>query len=181
MKLEADARIAFPRELVFSTYRDRLPQLVPYLPDIKSITVQERVEDADGKPGVTRLLNLWEASTEVPKVAQGVIKPDMMAWLDHATWDQNAWTCDWRIETKMFTENVHCRGHNTYRAEGDETILEIRGELDVSLKGVPGVPKFLAGKVAPHIEKFIVNLLQPNLVSVADGLQAFLKEEQGKA
>lgn len=181
MKLEADARIAFPRPLVFSTYRDRLPDLIPHLPDIKAITVKERADDADGKAGVTRLLNLWEASTEVPKVAQGVIKPDMMAWLDYATWDENAWTCDWRIETRMFTENVKCHGHNTYREVDGETILEIRGELEVSLDGVPGVPRFLAGKVAPHIEKFIVATLKPNLLSVADGLQAFLNEEAGKA
>lgn len=177
MKLEADARIAFPRKLAFSTYRDRLPQLVPFLPDVKAITVKERTDAPDGQEGVTKLLNLWEASTEVPKVLQSVIKPEMLAWDDYATWDENNWCCDWRIQTKMFTENVRCYGHNTYIEEGDETILQIRGELDVSLKGVPGVPKFLAGKVAPQVEKLIVNLLKPNLLAVAKGLQDFLDQE----
>ena len=177
MKLEADARITFPRPLVFSTYRDRLPQRVPFLPNVKGITVQSRTDDADGKAGVTKLLNLWEAKGEVPKMAQGIIKPEMLAWLDYATWDQDAWTCDWRIETRMFTENVKCFGHNSYEAVGDETVLRIRGELDVSLSGIPGVPKFLAGKVAPHVEKFIVGLLTPNLLSVATGLEHFLESE----
>ncbi|MCB9651050.1 MAG: hypothetical protein H6730_31335 [Deltaproteobacteria bacterium] len=177
MKLEADARITFPRELVYSTYRDRLPELVPFLPNVKGISVQTRSDDADGKPGVTKLLNLWEAKGEIPKMAQGIIKPEMLAWLDYATWDQNAWTCDWRIETRMFTENVKCFGHNTYEVDGEDTILKIRGELDVSLTGIPGVPKFLAGKVAPHVEKFIVGLLTPNLLSVAKGLEDFLKSQ----
>ena len=60
MKLEADARIAFPRELVFSTYRDRLPQLVPFLPDVKSIVVQERTDAPDGTDGSTVLEYCWD-------------------------------------------------------------------------------------------------------------------------
>lgn len=177
MKLEADARIAFPRELAYSTYRDRLPEMVPFLPDVKAIHVQSRSDDVDGQAGVSKLLNLWEASTEIPKVLQAVIKPEMLAWDDYATWNQDAWTCDWRIETKMFTENVKCWGHNTYEVDGEGTLLKIRGELDVSLKGVPGVPKFLASKIAPQVEKLIVTLLKPNLLSVAKGLQDFLDAE----
>lgn len=175
MKLEADARIPFSREVVFATYRDRLPQMVPFLPNVKAIQVQKREEPA---PGISTLLNLWEAKAEVPKVAQGVLKPEMLAWLDHASWNQNDWTCDWRIETRMFTENVRCSGRNTYLVEGDLTILQIRGNLEVKLDGVPGVPRFLAGTVAPHVEKFIVQLLTPNLLSVAKGLEDFLRSEQ---
>ena len=175
MKLEANARIPFPREKVFSTYRDRLPEMVPYLPNIEQITVLERSDDA----GISKLHNLWKAKGEIPKVAQGIIKPEMLAWDDYATWDENAWTCEWQTKVKMFTENVQCQGKNTYVVEGNETILQIRGELDVNMKGVPGVPRFLAGKIAPHVEKFIVNLLTPNLVSVATGLEQFLKAEQG--
>lgn len=176
MKLEADARIAFPRELVFSTYRDRLPELVPHLPNIRSIKVVSR--DDDGAK--SKLLNDWDGEGEIPKVAQSILKPEMLGWLDHAEWDQDAWTCDWRTETRMFTKNVTCHGHNTYVEDGPEaTILQIRGVLEMDLKGIPGVPRFLASKVAPHVEKFVISLLKPNLLSVADGLQAFLKAEAG--
>jgi hypothetical protein len=175
MKIEADARISFPRELVFSTYRDRLPELVPHLPNIKRITVQKR----DDEGGVSKLLNLWEAKGEIPKVAQPIIKPEMVAWLDHAKWNQNDWTCEWRTEPRMFTESIRCEGKNQYVVDGGETILQIRGVLEIDLKGVPGVPKFLAGKVAPIVEKFIVDLLRPNLISVAGGLEKFLQAERG--
>ncbi len=181
MKLEADARISFPRETVFKTYRDRLPELVPHLPNVKRIVVEKREDDAGGQPGITKLLNLWEAKADVPKVAQSIIKPENLAWLDHAEWNQNDWTCAWRIETKMFTENVKCGGKNRYTVIDDNTCtLEIRGDLDVDLRGVKGVPKFLAGTVAPVVEKFIVALLTPNLLSVAKGLEAFLEQEQAK-
>jgi hypothetical protein len=177
MKLEADARIPFPRTLVFSTYRDRLPQLVPHLPNIKEIAVLEREERPGGTEGVTRMLNLWKASAEIPKVAQAVIKPEALAWKDHARWNQNEWTCDWRVETQMFTENVRCGGRNHFVEQGESTILEIRGELEIDLAGIRGVPKFLAGTIAPVVEKFIVALLTPNLVSVSKGLEAFLRSE----
>jgi hypothetical protein len=178
VKLEADARISFPRETVFKTYRDRLPELVPHLPNIKRITVEKREDDAGGRAGISKLVNLWEAKGEVPRVAQSIIKPENLAWIDYAEWNLNDWTCEWRIQTKMFTDNVKCGGKNRYIVVDDKmTMLEIRGSLDVDLKGVPGVPKFLAGTVAPVVEKFIVALLTPNLLSVAKGLEAFLKAE----
>ena len=78
MKLEAVATLSFPRPLVFSTYRDRLPQLVPHLPNVEKIEVLEREEAPGGEAGVVRLLNLWFAKADVPKVAQSVIKPEML-------------------------------------------------------------------------------------------------------
>src|SRR5437773_1440734 len=99
MKLEGDARIVFPRPLVFATYRDRLPELVPYLPNIREIKVLEREEKPGGQEGHLRLLNLWRASADIPKVAQAVLKPEALAWKDHAHWNENDWTCEWRVET----------------------------------------------------------------------------------
>jgi hypothetical protein len=177
MKIEADARIPFPRALVYSTYRDRLPLLVPHLPNIRGIEVMEREDAPGGVEGVSRLLNLWRAEGEIPKVAQGILKPEMLAWEDHARWDQNAWTCEWKVVPRFFTDNVTCGGKNQFVDHGDACTLQIRGELDIDLKGVPGVPKFLAGKIAPMVEKFIVSLLTPNLTSVSDGLAKFLSEE----
>jgi hypothetical protein len=175
VKIEADATLSFPRALVFTTYRDKLPELVPHLPNVRSIEVLEREEAPGGAAGVIRLLNLWKAKADIPKVAQGVIKPEMLEWRDFARWDENAWTCEWRVETAMMTESVRCGGKNRFIDLGETTRLEIRGDLDVDLKTVPGVPKFLAGTIAPVVEKFIVALLTPNLVNVSKGVEAFLK------
>jgi hypothetical protein len=181
VKLEADSRISFPRELVFRTYRDRLPELVPHLPNVKAITVQKREDAPGGQAGVTKLLNLWEAKGDIPKPAQTVIKPEMLAWLDHATWNQNDWTVEWRVETRMFTDAIKCSGKNRYvELDANSVRLEIRGDLSVDLKSVPGVPRLLAGTIAPIVEKFVIALLTPNLVSVAKGLEAFLRAEAAR-
>ena len=46
MQIRCDAVLAFPRPLVWTTYRDRLVDLVPYLPNIRGIEVKERAVDA---------------------------------------------------------------------------------------------------------------------------------------
>ena len=177
MRLEADTLIDFPRELVFSTYRDRLPELVPHLPNVVSITVTQREDEVGGVAGISKLTNVWEGKGDIPKVATAIIRPDMVGWTDYATWNEAEWTVDWRTKTRMFTDQIKCEGHNTYEAVGDKTLLKIRGVLEVNLKGVRDVPRLLAGRVAPLVEKFIISLLKPNLVSVADGLNAFLRIE----
>ena len=178
MKIEADATLSFPRELVFATYRDNLVDLVPHLPNIRAIEVLEKEENKGGESGVTRLLNLWRAEGDIPKVAQTIIKPEMVAWDDHAVWNENDWTCEWKVVPKFFTNNVRCQGKNQFIADGERTTLQIRGELEINAKGIPGVPRLLAGKIAPVIEKFIVALLTPNLVTVSQGLEKYLQDKK---
>ena len=72
MELNADARIAFDRETVYKTYRDDLPQLVPYLPDIKRIVTESREEQTDNDVTLLRLVNRWEAKAEIPSLLRGL-------------------------------------------------------------------------------------------------------------
>ena len=175
MKIEADAKLSYPREVVFASYRDKLVELVPHLPNVREIEIKSR--DDDG--GITRMLNIWHAKGEIPKVAQSIIKPEMVCWEDHAIWNQDEWTCEWKVVPKFFTNNVVCQGKNQFVEQGDTTVLQIRGDLQIDAKGIPGVPRLLAGRIAPVIEKFIVGLLTPNLLTVSDGLVKYLDSNKG--
>lgn len=166
MKLEADSRISFPRPLVFSTYRDRLPQLVPHLPDIKEIVVKSRSDDQ----GVTKLLNEWVSGAKIPLLARAVIKPEMLRWDDHATWNENDWTVEWQVKTKVFTDNIKCAGKNQFVEENGQTLLKIRGDLTIS--GLSA-----AGEL---VEKFVVPLLTTNVLKVAEGVQKYLQAQPRK-
>ena len=178
MKIETDARMAFPRELCFTTYRDRLPELVPHLSNVNEIETLEREDNYEGAESKTRLLNVWRAVSEIPKLARAFIKPEMLAWHDYAVWNQDVWTVDWRVETHFFKERVACAGHNTFIDDGESCVLQIRGDLDVNLKGLPGVPRLVARKVSSAVEKFVVALITPNLTSVSTGVEAFLREQE---
>jgi hypothetical protein len=169
MRLEAAAELPFPRELVFRTYRDRLVELVPFLPNIRGIEVTARREE----PPLTHLVNIWRGGGDVPAVARAFLSERMLTWTDYATWDEAEWSCTWRMETHSFKEAVHAAGKNVYQVTPTGTRLLIGGELTIDGKKLP-IPRFLAGSVGPTVEKFLVGLIRPNLTEVAKGVERFL-------
>ena len=99
MDLRADARIPFPREIVFAVYRDDIVKVVPYMTNVQSIEVRSRKDDG---PNVT-FVNEWKGGGEIPAAARAVLSEAMLSWTDYATWNSDALTCDWRIETHALT------------------------------------------------------------------------------
>jgi hypothetical protein len=175
MEIRADARIPFPRDLVFVTYRDDIHKVVSYLPNVQSIEVTSRKEDGP----VVELVNEWRGGGDIPAAIRAVLSESALAWTDYATWNSDALTCDWRTQTHAFTDALTCRGTNTFVSDGNETRLEIRGSLEVDPKKIRGVPSFLAGKVGKAVEEFLVGKISSNLIETAKGLSRYL-EDQGK-
>jgi hypothetical protein len=175
MKLTADARVAYPLDLVYRTYRDELTELLPYLPNVGSIEVKERVEAPDGDENLVRLHNVWRGKASIPKLAQGFIKPEMLSWDDHATWDNSTHSCSWKTVPHFFTERTTCSGTTRLFADGEQTRMEIRGDFALDLKGMKGVPRMMTKAATATAEKFIVALLAPNLASISKGLDAYLR------
>jgi hypothetical protein len=176
MLVESDAFLSFPRALVFSTYRDRLPELVPYLPNVRSIQTQSRHEDGDK----VELANLWQGSgDDIPAIARGVLKPEMLSWIDRACWTESDHTCRWRIESPVLKDSIQCHGTTTFTEDGSRTRVRITGDLSVNAKGIPFIPKLLASKIVPVVERYIVSAIRPNLTSVAGGVDAFLQAGRG--
>ena len=176
MEISHDSLLLHPRELVFRTYRDRLPDMVPLIPNVASIQVTGRVEEG---PRV-HLVNDWKAKGRVPKAAQGLIRPEMLTWTDRATWDEEDWSCAWVFETHFLPGQVQARGLNRFVALPDgSTRVEIRGDLRLPSNGLPGVPAFAARALVPQIKRFVVALVTPNMVRVTDGLDQFLNQQEG--
>jgi hypothetical protein len=169
MKLDVEARIPYPRDLVFRTYRDKLLELVPYLPNIRGIEQRSREDDGPR----TKLVNVWKGGGDIPKVARAVLSEKMLMWTDHAAWDESAWLCHWRMEAHSFTEAVHAEGDNRFLEADTSCILRIVGELTIDGRKLP-VPRFLAGTVGPAVEKFLAGMIRPNLTEVSRGVERYL-------
>ncbi len=172
MQIRCDAVLAFPRPLVWTTYRDRLVDLVPYLPNIRGIEVKERDETPDG----IHFVNVWHGGGDLPAVARSFLSESMMSWTDIATWRENAFETDWRVEPHTFRDAVRSAGTNRYMELDGKTRLEIRGELEIDASKVKGVPKLLAGKVSRAIEEFMVKAVSKNLLDVSRGVERFLRD-----
>ena len=173
MKIETTADIAFPRDLVFATYRDHLVELVPYLANVREISITSRVEEG----ALVKFVNRWKGGGEIPSVVRKFLSEELLQWDDLATWNAADFTCQWQTVVPSFKDAVDARGHNTFveRRPG-VTTLTISGDLKVDAAKVKGVPRLLAGTIGPAMEAFLVAAIKPNLVAVAKGVEKFLKK-----
>lgn len=173
MQINASSVVNHPRERVFRAYRDELPAIAPFMENIKEIKVLSR----EDRPGIVKLHNEWVGRGEIPKVVQGIIKPEMVRWDDFAEWDQAGWLCTWSLKIRVFSENFRCGGTNRFEEVGPRsTRVTLAGNLEVSLRDIPGVPRFLAGPIAPQVEKFIIAMIRPNLEQVNTSLGRYLDQ-----
>lgn len=176
MLITADIHIPFPRPLVYATYRDKLVELVSYLPDVRGIEVKSRREE----DGFIHLVNEWHGGGEIPAVARAVLNETMLSWTDLATWNESEFTAAWHIKTHAFTEAVSCAGKNRFLEYDNGTLIECRGELTIDTKQIKGVPQFLVGPIAHTVQDFLSKKIEPNLLQVSEGIRLYLEQSQKK-
>lgn len=174
MEILSESRIAYPREQVYRAYRDRLPEIAALIPDVRAVKVYAREETPTG----VKLHNEWQSDREIPAMVSKLIRPDQLAWDDYAEWNDAGSYVDWIIRPRAFREAVRCSGRNHILADGDHaTVVRLTGDLTIDIREVPGVPGFLASRLAPQVEKFIVSLITPNLEQVNACIERFLDGE----
>jgi hypothetical protein len=175
MELRVDTELTYPVDVVYQAYRDRLPEMVHYLPNVSHIDVLQSRREGD----VLHLLNEWHASAEIPSIARRVIKPEMLRWNDIAAWHDDGRYVQWRFEMAFMRDQVDVRGRNAFVELGpDRTMVQIRGTLTIDGERFPGLPKMIGRRAAPQIEKFVVSLVEPNLRKTAEAVQRFLDDER---
>ena len=169
MKINSESRIRHPLDAVYAVYRDRLSAVAPLIPDIKEIRVESRVQTDAG----VKIHNRWVADREIPKIVQGFVKPHMLQWNDYADWDDANTRCDWTLQIPAFPNNVSASGRTALYADGDHTRVVLTGLLEIN-PDFPALPRLLARRLAPQLEKFIVLLITPNMERVNHAIGDFL-------
>lgn len=168
--------IHFDRETVYTTFREKLSELSPYLPDIREIELESYDEIDDS---TTKIVRIWKAAAdEIPSLLSKFIDPDKLQWTDYATWRRNRWECDWEMEVNFLTDAIACHGTNRFIEKNGATEIAIDGQLEVDTSKIKGVPSFLGGKVESAIENFVVRLITPNLDDVCRGLEEYLEDNK---
>lgn len=170
MRIQVDVTLPFPRDEVFPTYRDRIVELVPHLPNIRSIEVQAR----ELRGGDVHVESLWLGGGDIPKVVRGVLKESMLRWTDIATWHAD-FTVTWRTDVHAFPGAVSSSGQNRFVAlPTGGTRLELRGDLSIDASKISAVPRFLEKSVAASAEKIIVGSVETNAQAIAKGVEKLL-------
>jgi hypothetical protein len=175
MEIRTDVTLAFPRERVFATYRDRLEELRVYLPNIRALRVKSR----EVRGAEVDLVNEWTGGGEIPAVARSFLSESMLRWTDHATWVEASFVCDWRTVVHAFPGALLCSGQNRFVEASGKTRIEFRGQLTCDASKVPGVPRLLARSINGTVEKLFVGKIGENLVAVGEGVGKLLASEAG--
>lgn len=175
MDFEITEIIHHPTDEVYLTYRDRLPELVPYLPNVDEVEVLEREELEGG----LRLLNRWCVSGSIPRTVRPFFKGKQLSYLDHARWNDEESLVQWRLEIGLFPDAVGCSGTNYFRqgTRPGSTEVSLTGALTVDLSRVAGVPRIFHG-IAPKIESFVLDRIRPNLSSVTRAVAQYLDDKK---
>ncbi len=173
MEIKTDVALLFPRARIFKTYRDRLEDLAPHLPNIRTIKVASREE----RPGEVVLVNEWAGGGDIPAVARAVLSESMLSWTDHATWKEGSFTVEWRTVVHAFPGALQSSGLNRFVETPTGAIIEFRGELVCDASRVPGVPRLMARTLNGTLEKLFVSKIAENLVAVGRGVGKLLELE----
>ena len=166
--------IKHPRDLVWQTVRDRLPEMVPYLDDVKSITQECREQLA----GSLKFTNIWQADIALPAKVQSIINADSVKWTDQAEWIDELNECQWRIEPHFFRERVLCTGSTLFESAigGRGTRITFAGELTIDAKNIPGVPKLMESTVTSTVETLLTTIIPKNFRKITEALEILLKQ-----
>ncbi|MEP7125239.1 MAG: hypothetical protein ABJE95_30190 [Byssovorax sp.] len=171
MEIKTDVSLSFPRARIFKTYRDRLEDIAPHLPNIRAIKVSSREERPSGD---VYLVNEWAGGGDIPAVARAILSESMLSWTDHATWKEATFSVEWKTVVHAFPGALESSGVNRFIETPTGTMIQFRGTLVCDASKVPGVPRLLARSLNGTIEKLFVSKIAENLVAVGQGVGKLL-------
>ena len=172
MLIAVDLEIPFPRPMVYLTYRDQLEQLVKYMDSVDSVEVKSRRQEKERVDCV----NEWHSNAQIPAPVRAVLGEKLFSWTESEIWNESDFTVRWQIQTHAFTEAVASSGENRFRAEGNKTVVEYRGELRIDPEKLTGIPRFLRSQIAELSEKLLAQQIFGSLKQMGEGVRQELEK-----
>jgi hypothetical protein len=167
----SEIRLEASRDTVWEGYRDRLNELAPLVPAVKEIETKSRSEQGPK----TNIVNVWLLDGDLPAAFSKFLPPSILSYKDTAVWDNSAFVVNFTTEPADGSGLYVCKGVNTFSENADGSMtLRLDLTLEIRSSKVPGLPKFLAKKIIPKIEKFVSGELSKNLQATSHLLVAYL-------
>jgi hypothetical protein len=170
MEAKTISVVKHPRDLVWSTMRDRLAEIAAHVQDVESAQLVERREHDD----VATVVHVWQASPKLPAIIASRVQPEMFRWNDHALWDARSFTCTWRIEPHHFADYIQCHGITTYEPAIGGRGTRITFTSDFHLGRGDGR---IASPLLSAAEPFFRGIIPKNFQKIVASLAALLDRE----
>jgi hypothetical protein len=179
MDFKNESRLEHPAKDVLDLMIHNLDKVVPFMPTIDYIET-EKFERRDN--GQIYILRKWKGRSETaPKALKPFLSEAMLTWHDDALWTPEEYKVDWSLRSSM-GKLYECGGTNSFGPHPDDqekaSLIRLTGTLTIYPDRIPGIPKFIARRVAPQVEAFILKLVSPNLTEVVNGLEGYLASQK---
>ncbi|HVM98456.1 MAG TPA: hypothetical protein VMT89_18825 [Candidatus Acidoferrales bacterium] len=182
MQFSSSQTLSHPAPLVLDTMIHNMEAIVPFLPNVESIATEKSEELSNRQ---IRIVRHWTGAIDAaPAIVRPFLPAEWLGWTDTAVWTPAEYKVEW-THTPTVTRLASlydCNGTNYFEPDPTnptkQTRIRIAGNLVVHPSVLPGVPRFLADRMAPQVEKFIINLVTPNLSDLVSGLQRYLDRQQ---
>ena len=134
--------------------------LVQRIPDLQERTEVSRVTRGDLVERKTRVV---PQASKIPEVARGVIKHDMVGWVEEARFNlaQRVVTVD--ILPNSYRDVFRFKGTVRVDPSGDGSVRKVEGQLDIKI--------FIVGRYA---EDYLIEEIRRNMQAEGDALAAFM-------
>jgi hypothetical protein len=171
-RIEASTTIAHPPARVFAALRDRLEALARLVDQIESVEVLAREQQGE----LLYQHNRWQGVKDsVPAAFRRLAPRDLFGWFDHAEWHEPSLCCRWRVEPLRAKHLFDCRGTTTVADDGQGgSRFTLRGELELHLERIPGLPAFIGRRINGIAARFVANAMRPNLLAMASAVRDYL-------
>lgn len=166
MKFKMDHTFYWPAETIIEPLKrgedivpmDRLPNV-----SMRKVLSQER----KGDKLYSRVE--WNVHGQIPKVAQKIIRPEMLTFVEESVWDDNEMSFTTKIVPHYLKDKVKCRTRSQYHIDGPTaTRRRFQGELRILLPIINTV-----------VEKAIIDHLKKNNDENAKMMCQILEERHG--
>lgn len=156
-----------PVETLWTTVRDRLPELAPMIDDLESVALREREALA---PGELRLVNEWRAKQRVPEPLRRALRADAIGWIDRNVWRDGERRCDWEIEPYVLADRIRCEGCTLYEPAlgGRGSRVTFEGRFELAAGALAELAGPLERPLAAFVESIVTILIPRNLRKVLE-------------
>lgn len=173
MHFDTEHPVAWPRGPVWEVVRDRPGRLGAYLRHVRDVEVVEREREGDAE----RIVRRWQMRADrLPSPLPGTIPERALVWLEDTTWRAASCSCDFTLYPAHYEEAIGATGQMALVAEGDDTIIAVRGELSIHPERLPRLPDLLRALGGP-LEQVVGMSAGPFVRRLAESVQALLDDE----
>lgn len=160
-----------PVTVVYEAARDNLEKLAAWLPNIVTITVQERKDVG----ATTYITSKWQGKSILPDIIGSIIKGPDMGWIDRSEWVNDKHIHNWKCEPFIFKDYISVNGTDIFSEDVEHTKITTHGTINVNFMNYPLIPTLLKQKINEQISHVISSLIEPNFIAAITAIEKHIR------